>query len=547
MTRSLMTGITGLRTHQKKLDVVANNLANMNTIGYKTQAALFSDLMYAQLRSASDPTPNNGGVNPQSVGSGVQVSQTTRSFAQGTLQSTGEILDFAIQGDGFFTLTNGGGESVYTRDGSFGVDANGRLVDPANGFYVRRFGNVGEPTADRIGFQVPGDDTITVPLGQTVPGEQTQLVELLGNLPASAQPPNAEVLASSSPFENGGAAATAGTLLNDLDINGTPYQAGDVIEFTGTNPDGSAYNATLPADTSTVGDLITELNNQLVGATAALAADGTISITADGPGEAFLSLNITDNAANVGASAWASTPLTVTIDGNDGDTHQLSVEIFDSLGQGHRVNFDVSKTSARTWDIQASMPSDSGVILDSEVRSITFDDHGAFSLVGGTGDGDLDLEFQFDGIAETQTVNLDLQKLQHLATDFRVGQQQDGFPPGTLTSIAVSSEGELIGLATNGKKIDLAQLALANFNNNQGLDAVGGNYYQQSLNSGDAAIGIGASNGRGLVIGGQLEGSNVDIAQEFTQLIVAQRGFSANARTITVSDEMLEELTNIVR
>lgn len=547
MTRSLMTGITGLRTHQQKLDVVANNLANMNTIGYKTQSTLFSDLMYTSLRNASDPIETSGGTNPQLVGAGVQLSETTRNFGQGTLQSTGEILDFAIQGDGFFNLINGAGENIFTRDGSFGVDSDGRLVDPATGSYVRRIGDVGEPTDDSLGFQVPGEDTIQVPFGVSVPGERTSVIELIGNLPASSTPPTAEIISSTVPFETSSGPADLTTLLNDLTINSIAYQAGDTIELEGTNPDGSTFTSTLPADTTTMGDIVNELNTQLVGASAALAPNGTLTITADATGEAALALTLRDVAGNVGDSVFSNNTIVVTSDGSEGESHQLSIEVFDSLGEGHRLNFEFSKTSSNTWDIVASLDPESGVLLDSEVLSLTFDDDGSFALVGGTGTGDSNIEIQYSDIAIPQTVTLDLTSLQHLATDFRLSQQQDGFPPGTISSLSVSAKGELTALASNGKKIALAQLAIANFANNQALDAIGGNFFQQSLNSGEPLIGVGASHGRGIVIGGQLEGSNVDIAQEFTQLIVAQRGFSANARTITVSDEMLEELTNIIR
>ena len=178
---------------------------------------------------------------------------------------------------------------------------------------------------------------------------------------------------------------------------------------------------------------------------------------------------------------------------------------------------------------------------------MTFNENGSFALAGTDGIGDANIEIQFDGITAPQTLQLDFSGLTHLANDFLITQSQDGIPPGTLTSVAVSTSGELSGLASNGRALPLAQLAIASFSNSSALDAIGSNYFKQSISSGEAALGTGTSGSRGQIMGGQLERSNVDIAQEFTQLIVAQRGFSANARTITVSDEMLEELTNIIR
>lgn len=548
MTRSLMIGITGLRTHQQKLDVVANNLANMNTTGFKSQSTVFSDLMYQSLRQASGPITGNGGTNSVSIGSGSQLAHTNRNFSQGTLETTGQYLDFAMQGDGFFTVKDASGEIAFTRDGSFGLDATGRLVDPATGFYVQRFGSTGEPIDGEIGFQDPADDAIRVPLGASVPGLKTSNLDFVGILPSDASPPVAQVISTTFPFETAGGAALATDVLNDLTINASPYQAGDLLELRGTNPDGTFFSVDIPADTSTMGDMVTAINGAITDATASLAADGSLLITADAPGEANLGLIIRDAAGNVGGTAFSSNQLVTTTSGNSGDTHQLSLEVFDVLGKGHRVNFDFVKTSTKTWDINASMAIESGVLTDAGAQSLTFNDDGTFALIAGTsGTADPDIEILFTGQDTPQNIALDLSSLQHLATDFSLTQRQDGFPPGTIASVAVSAEGEMTALATNGREIKLAQLAVANFSNNLGLDAIGGNYFKQSLNSGEASLGPGSSSGRGIVIGGQLEGSNVDIAQEFTQLIVAQRGFSANARTLTIADEMLEELTNIVR
>ncbi len=546
MTRSLMTGITGLRTHQQKLDVVANNLANMNTIGYKAQSTTFSDLMYDTIRTGST-SEASGGINPQSIGTGVQVAQITRKFTQGALQSTGQILDFAIQGEGFFTLDSQAGETVFTRAGSFALDGQGRLVDPATGFLVQRFGDVGEGTNGGFAFQVPGDNSIRIPIGSAIPGEPTQNLELFGNLPASSVPPTEEILSSFEPFETASGPANLTTSISDLTINQNAYGPGDQIEINGTNPDGTPFTGSIPADGATLGDIVTELNNLLTGATAQLQPDGTLSITADETGEAFLSLLLSDAAGNVGSTSFGSNSMVVEAEGSDGDTYELSMEIYDLRGASHRVTFDFLKTSPDSWDVTADISPDSGIMLDDSVFNLTFNEDGTYSLAGSNGIGDANIEIKLNSLATPQTIAIDFGQLSHLATDYSLSQNQDGYPPGNLVSVAVSSDGEISGLASNGKILPLAQLAMASFTNEGALDPIGNNYFQQSLNSGSASIGEGISGGRGQIIGAQLESSNVDIAQEFTQLIVAQRGFSANARTITVADEMLEELTNIVR
>ena len=195
----------------------------------------------------------------------------------------------------------------------------------------------------------------------------------------------------------------------------------------------------------------------------------------------------------------------------------------------------------------ASLSEDSGTLTDASVFNVTFNEDGTFAIAGEDGIGDANIEVQFNSIQNPQTINLDLSELSHLAADYSAFHTQDGFPPGNLVSVNLSQTGQLSGQASNGRTLPLAQLAVASFQNVGGLDAVGSNYFRESANSGDASLGTGLSGGRGQVLSGQLESSNVDLALEFTQLIIAQRGFSANARAITVADELLEDITNVVR
>ena len=547
MGSALSTGVSGLRAHQQQLDVVANNLANMNTTAFKAQTTSFSDLTYDKIRSGSGAGAVIGGVNPQQIGQGVRVSQLGRSFGQGALESTGELLDFAIQGEGFFVLTGSGGENIYTRAGSFSLDERGNLVDPSTGFRVQRTGATGERSDTQFGLQTPGDKAISIPLGSAIPGSQTQTIDFFGNLPTSASPPVAEVLSSSEPFLTTAGPATLATLLNDLTINSVDYAAGDQLEITGTNPDGTPFSTTLNAETATMQDLVDQVNSVLTGAVAELSPDGTLLVTADYTGEAFASLTIEDATGNIGSTDFSRNSMIVTTDGSDGDTFDVTVELYNKRGEEHRVNFEFSKQSTNGWDLLATMETSAGVTFDAEVNNILFNEDGTFSLAGEAGIGDSNIELKFDSVAEAQTIELTFDNMNHMATGYSAAVVQDGTGPGTLVSVAVDGNGEVSGLASNGKVISLAQLAIARFANVDGLEGLGGNFFQESVNSGAASIGAGLADGRGQIIGNQLEGSNVDLAQEFTRLIVAQRGFSANARTITVADEVLEELTNIVR
>lgn len=547
MSRSLMTGITGLRTHQQKLDIHANNLANMNTVGFKSQSTVFSDLMYNTARGGSAASETSGGINPQTIGTGVQTAQVSRNFSQGTFETTSQIFDYAIQGEGFFTLSSPTGDNVYSRAGAFGLDSEGRLVDPATGYLVQRIGNLGEATDGGVPFQTEGTNSINVPLGSAIPGEASSSVEFDGNLPSTASEPVAEVLATFRGFQTSGVAANGTTPLSSLDLNSATYVAGDVINLDGTNPDGTPFSTTVPADTGTLQDVVDALNAAMTGATAALQADGSLTITADAPGESFLTLVISDDAANTGETNWVSNAMFVSTNGSDGDTFTLSMEIYDERGESHRVSFAFTKETVNSWNVEASISGDSGTMIDGSVFNLAFAENGSYAQAGLNGVGDANIEIQLNGISQPQTLDLNFESLTHLASDFLITQTQDGIPPGNLTSVSISTSGEMTGLASNGRALPLAQMAVARFSNPAALDAIGSNYFLRSISSGDAVLGTGASGGRGEVMGGQLERSNVDIAQEFTQLIVAQRGFSANARTITVSDEMLEELTNIIR
>ncbi|QDT59652.1 Flagellar hook protein FlgE [Stieleria bergensis] len=543
-----MTGITGLRAHQQKLDVVANNLANMNTVGFKQQSTVFSDMLYQQLRSGSEGDANSGGINPKAIGSGVKVAQITRNFNQGALETTSQPFDYAMNGEGFFVLSSPvGGQDVYTRAGAFGVDSEGRLVDPGTGFLVQRIGDMGEGINGGLQFQTAGDDSIRVPIGETISGAVTELMQINGNLPANASEPIAGVISLSAPLEVGAVAATGADTLASLDISTVAYVPGDTIEFSGTNPDGTAFAGSVAADTATVQDLVDSINAAVTDATAALLADGTISLTSDNTGENLMSITLTDGVANTGLSNFGAVGFIETIEGYNGDSFELISEVVGPQGEAHELALLFTKDTPNTWTVTANIDPSVGTMVDDTVGSLTFNEDGSFNFAGGLGTDDANLVVLFNGSSVNQTVSMDLSSLSHYASAYNVNVDQDGIPAGVITTVNVTTRGELMGIASNGRIVPVAQLAVANFDNVRGLVAEGDNYYTRGLASGEPMVGSGETGGRGQIIGGQLEQSNVDIAQEFTQLIIAQRGFSANARTITVSDEVLEELTNIVR
>lgn len=554
MANALLTGVAGLNSHQKMLEVIGNNLANLSSTAFKSQRVLFSDLLYENISSASAGTSGViGGINPSQVGSGSQVAQVDSDFTQGNLEPTGQPLDFALDGDGFFVV-QGGGSPMYTRAGSFRVDADGTLVDPATGFRVQRFGDAGEPDGINPSFQIPGNSDIYIPFGASIPGRTTSSVALSGNLSSDSEGPAAALLQTNSPFLTGGVAASASTLLNDLDSNTTDYVAGDSLVITGTDVDGTPINISLSVDaTTTLGDLVTAINGAFTDATASIDSTGALELNANDTGESFLSLQIRDASTNTGGTQLDAHPVVVVENGRAGSVVLGGFEVFDLRGKSHTVRTELHKQADGSWSLLASINTEDGTMLDNRVDNIRFADDGSFLQAGGPGTSDLNLSFQFDELTDPQVVRVSFgttgqyDGVTQLASNSTLAADQDGYPAGTLVDIRVNSNGLIEGVATNGRSVELAQLAIASFRNPSGLTRSGSNYYQESLASGSVEIGSALSGDRGTIRANHLEQSNVDISLEFTKLIIAQRGFSANARTITVTDQVLEELTQLIR
>jgi flagellar hook protein FlgE len=262
---------------------------------------------------------------------------------------------------------------------------------------------------------------------------------------------------------------------------------------------------------------------------------------------------MSNTAGNTGVTGFAGNPSIVTTTGADGDTVEASMEVFDERGGSHFVNLTFQKQVDGSWNINASINPADGTITDGSVTGIRFNTDGSFASIDGTGAGDANLTFQFAGALAPQTMSLtmgssgEFDGMTELAMSASLAAQHDGYAPGSLVGVQMRSDGILEGVTSNGFTFPLAQLSIASFLNPNGLSAQGDNYFAPTLASGDVEIGAALSGSRGSIRGGQLEQSNVDIALEFTRLIVAQRGFSANARTIRVTDQVLEELTNLIR
>lgn len=388
MLRSLYSGISGLRSHQTMLDVTGNNIANVNTAGFKGSSVVFQDSLSQLIGNAGIPDDEVGGRNPAQVGLGVQVAGIRTNFAQGSAQATGRGGDLMISGDGFFAVRSGG-ETLYTRAGAFTFDATGKMVT-VDGAVVQ-----GWAAANGVVNTGLAPSDIVLPLNAISPARATTSATVTGNLPSTA--------------------ATGDTLVRDV----TVYDA-----------QGAASTLSLTFTKTAAGWDVTE---PVSGAT------GTLAFT-DG----------TQAAPGLTLSAGA---------------------------------------------------------LTVDLTSVT-------------------------GYADMSTVAV---------------TGQDGAAAGSLKSYSITGDGSIIGTFSNGRTETLAKIAMATFANPEGLEKAGGTAYRVSPNSGQAQFGVPGGAGFGDLVSGALEMSNVDLSQEFTNLIVAQRGFQANARIITTSDEVLQELTQLKR
>ncbi len=527
LSGALSSGVSGIRLHQQMLDVIGNNLANVNTYGFKSSRLLFADLLSQNLS-------NGKGGNPLQVGKGVTVGSITQNFSQGTLETTNRPLDFALQGEGFFVM-NGGKRDYFTRVGAFAVDSKNMLVDANTGYNV----------VDTSGA------AIKIPYGSSVKGKGTAKVSIAGNLDAAEFTIPSEVLLMSSALTTDGTTLAAGTTdLKDLYSNPatTDYVAGDTILLTGTKSDGTPVTATFTYgaanDGVTVDDLITKLNAAFLGdATASLDSTGKLKLKANTSGNDQVSLVLTDGGSNTGKTRWID-------HGFGGAAHTASTDIFDSQGTRHTITFRFTKESENTWDMTASMDTQDGEILTNQITGITFADDGTFTTTG----SNAVLDFQYTGLNGNNEVIFDLGTsgqsnglTQSGSKSTAAIASQDGYPAGTFDSIAVGSDGKIKSLYTNGITEDVATLKIALFNNLSGLAKAGDNLFVQTTASGDPSYTTAGSGRAGTVASGFLEGSNADMAVELTALITAQRGFQLSSKVITTADEMLSEAVNLKR
>ena len=564
MSFALMAGVSGLQAHQRMLDVAGNNLANINTVGYKSSRIIFSELLAQTLKRASAPTSTIGGINPQQIGSGVQVGGITPDTSQGNLMRTNNPLDLAIEGEGYFVL-NDGSRNVYTRVGAFAVDAGSNLVDPSTGYIVQRIGTVGESD----GFQTPGDTNTKIPYDVAMPASATSEIKVAGNLSANAtlETPQTNVLRSDTAYTASGSNAIGSTLIGDLDQFSGAFGVVDTdgtLYVTGVAPDGTAITDAvgLSVDaTTTLNDVLAYIETQFGAANVtASISNGRIVVTDDNSGYSQTDIAFSYTGSSDGTDSLAVPGYfeVATVGGEE--VKNFNIITYDSQGGSHVLSGAFVRTNTvNLWDLVLTSVSGnvSGLAFgDRRIEGIEFNgSDGSFaglnSVIGDT--AQFTVSFAHDPTnPQVITVDMGNQGQYNGLTQFArsstaVAKEQDGYQTGELSSVSVSSEGYIIGSFTNGIKKNLAAVQLALFKNPPGLESVGNGYFTSSVNSGEPIATQGLIGGAGMIHGGSLEKSNADVASLFVSMIEAQNGYHANARTITVANDMLKELTNLIR
>lgn len=628
MMRSLYSGITGLRNFQIAMDVVGNNIANINTVGFKASRVNFETMLSQTLKAGSAPQGNVGGTNPMQIGLGSQVSSIDKIMTQGSFQNTGVKTDLAIQGDGFFIVSNGNAY-YYTRAGAFTLDSDGYLIQTSTGYKVQGWTAVQDPGSGKryVDTNKPIGDLI-VSAGMTMPARKTSQVRFEGNLNSSVGPRAFTITLVDSagnghdvriwfekttadfgtdPFsktqtftmridtDGDGVADVSGFLtFNEFGrvVNGGVYTPRTLEMNVQATADGSlSGSVNLPNGTYrvVVQDLTT--NNTVFDGNVGVS-NGTFTITDDdivagrnyrvvfftGEYDVTNVLTIADGAELVVPTSGvprfyeADNPSNFVEMVYTSPRYLTAVQVYDSLGNSYTVYYEFLRIGSSTlngenfknaWIWRAYTDSGEPVtLLDVNGGTgylaglIEFDDSGRpVKFLGLRDDYSIstaevrtvrfDTAHNGDGLV---TITADLSGITQFAGESTVNiPWQDGNPMGVLTSFAINERGEIIGTFSNGLTDVLGQIALALFNNPAGLLEVGNSLYLPSANSGVPKIGTPGSGGRGSLIAGALEMSNVDLAEEFTKMIVAQRGYQANARVITTADQILNELVNIKR
>jgi flagellar hook protein FlgE len=553
MGNALNAGVSGLKAHQSMMDVAGNNLANVNTTAFKSSRASFSELLSQTIRQASAPGDGMGGMNPVQSGNGVEVSSIDRDMNQGALVNTGQALDMAIEGAGFFVMSGSGGEA-YTRAGTFSVDADYYLVDPSTGYRVQRIDSTGEDD----GFQTAGDMSIRIPYDVALPAAATTQITCVGNLQADADAPTTHKMRAGTEYAFTAGGSTTDSTASLASLDNTNITTSGTISLTGLSSSGSNISDSMTVNTTTTAqDLLDFIEGAFSNNVTASLNNGEILVEANESGYNQMDMKLDFTGGAAGDSFKLPPYWQIEVAGGEAKK-DVNVEVFDTLGISHAITGSFVKTDQNNqWDFVATSVTGDIETFDFDdrrVSGITFGVDGTYMGMD-TAIGDSpEINVTFGNIGNISSFAVDCGDIgaTNGLTQFGSAStasviKQDGYASGSLSSLSISRDGVVTGLFSNGVRRDIATVKLATFQNPAGLESVGNNYYQATGNSGDPKTTTALTGGAGAIRGSSLEKSNVDVAKEFVTLIQAQNGYQANARTIRVANDMLKELTNLIR
>ena len=573
---SLFAGVSGLNANGTALSVIGNNIANLSTVGFKGSKASFADLISSSI---------SGGSGSVQTGIGVALTSVQGNFSQGSLATSSNVLDLAIDGNGFFVVKDAQGGTFYSRAGLFRLDKNNNVVDPT-GFKLQGF------LADTTGTITGTIGDIALPSTTASPRATTTALVAANLNSATAQSGvRGNVVSSSASVTT----TAAGNNSFTINLNGDGAQTITVANgLTGSALATAIQNAvraltpTDPFKAAAYSGFTAGVNSSnlftftsgITGTTNnSTTGTGTIVVAANGANTLAANLNMTAPVSTTGTDFLLSNP-TATSD------FATSMTVFDSLGNSHLLTTYFTKIGANSWNYNVVAASSdivtanyntsnidttlgivkvgSGTLtfgtngtLDRESPVIRYDT-GTAAGAAGTTPGQLQIDFNGATLDQQLVMNYGTSvttdggagldgTTQFGSTSALVQQTQDGFAAGALQAFSVDANGTISGRFSNGQLRALAQVVLARFPDPIGLTRTGKNTFTQSGNSGQPVTGTPDSAGLGRVLSNSLELSNVDLGESFIDMIQAQRGFQANSRVITTSDEILQELVNLKR
>lgn len=554
LSASMWTGVSGLLAHGEKMNVLGNNIANVNTVGFKASTMHFEDFFY---QTVSTTAQDRG-----QIGRGVSVAAIFGDFSQGSFETTNEATDLAIGGNGFFGVSPLGSEDMYyTRAGNFRFDKDGYLMDP-HGYCLQGWEIVEQPTqASTTTTQVDDPENQSAIRGVGTPDniqlegftaepKHTSRVTIINNLDAAEGLDNTRS-SNGNPFF---AMAQNWDGREDPPIGNTSYAYSSTIKVydeAGTSHNLTVYYDQVDPDTLSNAEgqthweyIVTmdpEEDKRVLGSAlentsgAGLLMVGTLSFNSGGQLEDMSAFTLVSNATstNIGSGNWRPTansengyPLMATnftgLDNASAVIDSAGDPIIptpsNASGKLIEMNFGLSTTPNAEWTENANTTA-------GAVGS------GAGSLPGYGSDASR---------ASKATTNYD-------GSSSTLFMSQDGYTFGFLQNVAIDQDGILTGRYSNGVTLELYQITLYDFLSETNLNRAGGNLFTQTLESGEASPGPANNNGLGSIISNSLEQSNVDLAREFVQMITTQRGFSANGKVITTTDQMLSEIIMLKR